>query len=247
MKVSIVMTCYNTSHYVGEAIRSVVQQTYKNWELIIVDDASTDKTVRVVTKILSKLGLTKRSKLFIHKVNCGVGRSLHDGIALSSGELVAILDSDDTLHPNVLSLVVPPHIANKNISLVYTDYMHCNANLEHIRPVKNFQIPRGKSYMDYNLKGVSHLKCFKKSLYDKTQGVDVTLLKSVDKDLVLKLEEVGTLYYVNTMGYFHRQNPSSISHSFFRKPKEKQLEMRKARKDLVENARARRKLMGVVK
>lgn len=244
MKVSIVMTCYNTSQFVGEAINSVVQQTYKDWELVIVDDASTDKTVSRVMENLDKFKIRDRTKIIIHKENYGVGKSLYDAINASSGELIAILDSDDVLADrNVLSLVVAPHVANKQVSLVYTNYIECGSKLEPRRLVKNFQMPKGKTFLDY-MKGVSHFKCFKKSFYQKTEGVNQSLLKSVDKDLVLKLEEVGKLFYVNTIGYYHREHLNNISNSFFRKPKDKQLQMRKDRKDIMEHARVRRKLAG---
>jgi glycosyltransferase involved in cell wall biosynthesis len=240
MKVSVVMTCYNTSHFVGEAIASVVNQTYKNWELVIVDDASTDNTVRVVAENLNKFKIQDRSKVLYHKENCGCGKSLSDAINASSGELIAVLDSDDVLSRNVLSLVVSPHIANKDISLVYTNYMECGSKLEPRKIVRNFQMPKGKTYLDY-MKGVSHLKCFKKSFYQKTEGLNQRLLKSVDKDLVLKLEEVGRLFYIDTIGYYHREHSNNISNSFFKKPKDLQLQMRKDRKDIMENARIRRR------
>jgi glycosyltransferase involved in cell wall biosynthesis len=243
MKVSIVMTCYNTSKFVGEAIKSVVDQTYKDWELVIVDDKSTDNTLQVVRENLTNFKITDRAKVLVHGENYGVGKSLSDAINASSGQLIAVLDSDDVLARNVLSLVVPPHIANKDVSLVYTDYIECGSKLEPRRIVKNFQIPKGKTYLDY-MKGVSHLKCFKKSFYEKTEGLNKSLLKSADKDLVLKLEEVGKLYYVNTIGYFHREHVNNISNSFFKKPQDKQLQMRKDRKDIMEHARMRRKLAG---
>lgn len=243
MKVSIVMTCYNTSKFVGKAIASVVNQTYKNWELVIVDDASTDNTVKVVAENLNKFKIQDRSKVLFHKENCGCGKSLSDAINASSGELIAVLDSDDVLTRDVLSLVVPPHIANKDVSLVYTDYIESDSKLQPRRIVKNFQMPKGKTYLDY-MKGVSHLKCFKKSSYQKTGGLNQSLLKSVDKDLVLKLEEVGKLYYVNTIGYYYREHVNNISNSFFKKPKDLQLQMRKDRKDIMEHARVRRKLAG---
>jgi len=241
MKVSITMACYNTSKFVGEAIKSVAQQTYTDWELVIVDDASTDNTVLTVMESLAKFKITDNSKLFTHKENCGYGKTLANAIKLSSGDLVAVLDSDDAIDPNVLSLVVPPHITNKNVSLVYTNYMVCDSHLHNIRLVKNFQIPQGRSYLDY-MKGVSHLKCFKKNLYEKTEGIDQTLLKSVDKDLILKLEEVGKFYHVNTLGYFYREHRSNLSNSFFKRPKEEQVKIRQDRKNIVENARLRRKL-----
>ncbi len=92
------------------------------------------------------------------------------------------------------------------------------------------------------MKRVSHFKCFKKSLYDKTEGVDETLLKSVDKDLVLKLEEVGRLHHIDYTGYFYREHRNSLSNSFFTRPRQQRVAIMTSRKALVEKAKIRRRI-----
>lgn len=209
-KVSIVMACYNHSKYVSEAIQSVSKQTFTDWELVIVDDASTDQSIEVINKAISKF--KHKCSIFKHERNSGYGKTLRDAIDFSRGELIAIVDSDDVISKDTLSLVVPVHNKHPEASLVYTNYMKCDSSLKKVNAARSFQIPKGKTYLDF-MTGVSHLKCFKKSFYDKTVGVDSTLLHTVDKDLILKLEEVGKLIYVETIGYFWRRHDDSISHS----------------------------------
>jgi glycosyltransferase involved in cell wall biosynthesis len=242
LKVSVAMTCFNTSKFVEQAIKSIYDQTYTNWELVIVDDASTDGTLKVVGETISKLVIKQKCRIFKHKENFGYGKTLKDAIEYSNGELVAVVDSDDVIKPTALSLVVPPHEKYPDVCLVYTNYMVCGTNLNNIRIVKNFQIPEKRTFLNF-MKGVSHFKCFKKSFYNKTEGIDPTLVKSVDKDLILKLEEVGRFFYVDATVYMYREHRNNLSNSFFRKPKDEQIKIKKSRDKIIENAKLRRRLL----
>ena len=98
MKISIVMASYNYAPIIGEAIESVINQTYKDWELIIVDDGSTDNSVEVIKKYLSD----NRIKLYINKKNLGLAKTVRKGIQYSTSDWIAFLESDDKFFPNAL-------------------------------------------------------------------------------------------------------------------------------------------------
>lgn len=88
--VSIIMPSYNTAKYIGESIDSVIEQTYKNWELIIVDDCSTDNTDEVVAQYDdSRIIYLKNEK------NSGAAVSRNKALRVAKGEWIAFLDSDD--------------------------------------------------------------------------------------------------------------------------------------------------------
>src|SRR5205085_5008645 len=91
-EVSILMSAFNVEKYIAFAIESVINQTYKNWELIIIDDASNDKTPEIVNKYKKK-----DKRIRYHSVDCNQGsfKCLNQGILLSSGKYIANLDSDD--------------------------------------------------------------------------------------------------------------------------------------------------------
>lgn len=91
-KVSVVMPAYNMERYIGEAIRSVQNQTYSNWELLVVDDGSDDSTCDIVEQIAAVDG---RIRLIRNEKNIGVAQTRNRGFELASGEYVALLDSDD--------------------------------------------------------------------------------------------------------------------------------------------------------
>ena len=97
--VSIIMPYYKKKKYIKLAINSVIQQTYKNFELIIVYDDENKEDLNFLKKIIKK---NNRIKLFINKKNLGAGRSRNKGIKLSKGILIAFLDSDDVWKKNKL-------------------------------------------------------------------------------------------------------------------------------------------------
>lgn len=98
MKISIIMASYNYASIIGEAIESVINQTYKDWELIIVDDGSTDNSVEVIKKYLSD----NRIKLYINEKNLGLAKTVRKGIQYSTSDRIAFLESDDKFLPNAL-------------------------------------------------------------------------------------------------------------------------------------------------
>ena len=91
-EVSIIMPAYNAEKYIEEAIRSVMTQTYKEWELIVINDCSADNTEQVVLKIAAE---DERIRYLKNNVNLGVSESRNKGIKCSRNDWVAFLDSDD--------------------------------------------------------------------------------------------------------------------------------------------------------
>ncbi|WP_288208088.1 glycosyltransferase [uncultured Parabacteroides sp.] len=117
-KVSVIMPMYNMELFVGDAIESVVSQTYPNWELLITDDCSTDNSVNVVKKYMER---DKRINLFSTDHNTG-SPSEPRNISLSqaTGELVAFLDSDDMWLPCKLWEQVE-FMEENHYSFIYSD------------------------------------------------------------------------------------------------------------------------------
>lgn len=99
MKISIVVTAYNIENYIEEALESCINQTYKDLEIIVVDDCSTDSTKEIIKKLQEK---DERIKLIEHDVNQGAGLARRTGIQKTTGEYVLILDGDDWLDLNFI-------------------------------------------------------------------------------------------------------------------------------------------------
>lgn len=115
--VSIIMPSYNTEYFIEETIRSVQAQTYTNWELIIVDDCSTDHTDEVIRIILSD----KRIKYLKNERNCGAAVSRNRALREAKGRWIAFLDSDDLWAPSKLEKQIA-YMKKNNYYFSYTNY-----------------------------------------------------------------------------------------------------------------------------
>lgn len=114
--VSIVMPSFNTDKYIRESIDSVLRQTYCNFELIIVDDSSTDSSVDVIKKYIDP-----RIKLFVNSSNRGAAFSRNRALMVSKGEWIAFLDSDDIWEPEKLEKQIK-FMERTKCWFSYTDY-----------------------------------------------------------------------------------------------------------------------------
>lgn len=115
VKVSVIIPTYNYGRFLGEAIQSVLDQTLTDFELIVVDDGSTDNTKEVVSSF-------KDSRIkYIYQENCGVSAAQNTGIRASTGEYIAILGSDDKWFPENLELQVRMLDAHPDVGLVCSD------------------------------------------------------------------------------------------------------------------------------
>ena len=103
-KVSVIITCYNLGAYVKECVESVLNQKYKNFELIIVNDCSTDDTKNVIEKYSS------HAKIINLNENKGQFGAFLEGLKISEGEFVCMIDADDVLLPDFLSVHIQVHM-----------------------------------------------------------------------------------------------------------------------------------------
>lgn len=131
MKVSIIIPCYNQGQYLPEALQSILEQTYQNWECIIVNDGSTDNTEQVAQEWLEKDARFK----YAYKENVGLSSARNTGLDFAKGDFIQFLDSDDFLAPEKLILSVESFQENYTIDVVITDYNIFNSrDLQNNRP-----------------------------------------------------------------------------------------------------------------
>ena len=206
--VSILMANYNNGKYIKEAIQSVFDQSYTNWEVIIVDDASTDNSWDVI-KDLSK----KHNNIYSYQniKNLKVAATKGRATELSNGEICAILDPDDKLVPTALEKQVQCHLEDSNCSMVSSKYYICDEvfningiNTDVYKPEQNY------SYLA-SLGGINAFWTFKKEKYDLTRGFKTKYYLAEDQDLYYQLEEVGAVKVINEPLYYYRIHKNSIS------------------------------------
>lgn len=110
--VTIVMPAYNVENYIASSIESVIQQTYQDWELIVINDGSTDESQKIIEKYIS---IDKRISL-INQKNQGVSMARNKGLAIAKGKYISFLDADDTYAPTYIELMRAPLTLGSKIS-----------------------------------------------------------------------------------------------------------------------------------
>lgn len=118
--VSVIITCYNQEHFIGEAIASVMKQSYSNWECIVIDDGSTDGTAL----ICKEFAATDQRIQYIHQENSGVSTARNNGFMLSKGAFIQFLDGDDFLMPDKLQLQVEFMLGKPQYGITYSNHQH---------------------------------------------------------------------------------------------------------------------------
>lgn len=180
--VSVIIPTYNRSGLVVKAIDSVLAQTYSYFEIIVVDDCSTDDTIAVLSKYGDRIRLVK------NEVNSYVGFARNFGVSLARGEYVAFLDSDDSWLPNKLELQLTWMIDNDfEISTTgFYGYQHdTGILLEKNRPYSPKMQFKDILYGVFNAPGSTLV--MKRDLFIAIKGYDITYRRIEDWDLLIKI------------------------------------------------------------
>lgn len=204
---SVLIANYNNGKYVQEAIDSVTSQTYPNWEIIIVDDGSTDKS----RKILSRNTATENIHIHYNKENKGCGYTKRRCVELAKGELCCFLDADDELLPDALESHVKAHNEHPKHSCVLSRYYKCSEDMLILEESHLLSLPANTTYLEYNHYRPEVLASFKKKHYDLTVGINADILAAVDQDLYFKLEEIGPICVLDKFTYKYRSTNNQIS------------------------------------
>lgn len=205
---SILIAQYNNGIYFEDCYKSIMAQTYQNWEVIIVDDGSTDDSVEVMQRII---GDDSRFKIEILAENKGCGAAKRRCAELATGEICAFLDPDDAITEEALSLMIAEHAKHPDASMIYSKPFWCDEhlNIQHERASQ--QVENGvANFFDFDGFLFAFLS-YKNVFYQKTEGINSYLQRAIDKDLVLKLYETGPAYLLDIAMYKYRIHTNGIS------------------------------------
>ena len=114
MKISIITVCFNSQQTIKATIKSVINQSYKQVEYIIIDGASTDNTIKIIKEFSNSIDV------FVSESDAGIYDAINKGISKSSGDVVGILHADDVFDNNsVIDNVM--HLFDENVDMIYGD------------------------------------------------------------------------------------------------------------------------------
>ena len=196
-KVSVVIPVFNKAKWIEETLLSVVNQSYKDWEAVIVDDGSNDESLSIIREFTSHQPGTWK---IISQKNQGQCKARNVGIEQSAGEFVAFLDGDDLWEKNKLEVQVRMLEENKEAALVICPYLIYEA--QGSARDKRFVLHKNSRRMLQNWLGLrgfgggtESTGLVRKSLLTQSGGFDLSLSTSAGLDLTLRLSHLGSILF----------------------------------------------------
>lgn len=210
--VSILVTNYNNAAYIVESLDSAIRQTYKNTEIVVVDDQSTDDSVELVNQFISQHP-EKPMVLFVSPENKGCPGSKRKSVELCHGEYFIFLDSDDAITPDAVEQLLQVMLSEEGrYSIVYSAQYLCDGDLKPICLSDHCgRIPEGQSNLSSKSGHISYVTLCSKKYYDLTTGINVDAGLAEDQDFYFKMEEVAPVCYVDIPMYYYRKHDHNIS------------------------------------
>ena len=204
--VSIIVPCYQQAHYLSEALQSVLEQSYYNWECIIVNDGSPDNT-----ELVAQDWLVKDSRFqYLYKENGGLPSARNAGIRQAKGEYILALDADDILHLDYLKQTVPVLESNDQLAIVscYTRFF-----VKRIKNTVHELRPSGRYY--YDLMFQNHLvatSLFRKKCWEEVGGYDESMKSGFeDWEFWLNVTKRGWQFqFVPAFLFYYRKAKKSM-------------------------------------
>jgi len=202
MSVTVLITTYNCGEYISQAIKSVLKQTYKDFELLIIDDGSTDNTQEIIKRFRDE-----RIR-FIQSKHIGRSSALNLGLKEASNDLISFCDADDIIHPKKIEKQLSL-IKNEN-DLIFTD----SAFFENDKILYELRIHNDLNTIKKKVALHGHLGpsvFFNKKFIIEKAGFNSELIAFEDYDLWLRILNDSNIIIIPQVLYFQRLRENSLS------------------------------------
>lgn len=203
--VSIIVPCYNQAQFLDEALQSVLEQTYDNWECIIVNDGSPDHTEAVGQKWIEKESRFK----YIYKENGGLSSARNAGIKIAKGEFILPLDADDKIGKDYVIQGLEEFANDNSLKIVY-----CKAQkfgeIDGIWNLPPFSIIDMARFNSIFCSAI-----YRKSEWENVKGYDINMIYGLEdwEFWIAILKNGGTVKCLDYVGFYYRINSGSMSKS----------------------------------
>lgn len=198
-KVSIITPSYNQGKFIEETILSVINQSYRNIEFIVIDACSSDETQEVLKKYSNNIDIIK-----IEKDN-GQADAINKGIKLATGDLITWINSDDLLYENSIEKVVSIFNQNNDIDFIYGDVDIIDVNSNKIRVLKGDQIHVPSVFFHLDLPIPQQGSIWKKEINNEIGLLNLNWHYVLDREYFLRLcLKYKLLYIPNILGAFRQ-------------------------------------------
>jgi glycosyltransferase involved in cell wall biosynthesis len=206
--VSVIIPVYNAQQFIREALDSIFRQTYKNIEVIVVNDGSSDQTENIIT------GQYKDRVRYFSQANSGPSKARNAGLKNAKGEYVAFLDVDDVWHPNKIEEQVNSFLRNSNFEMIYTDYQVIDID----EPVQFLLEPGEIELQPCTFRQILFGKLvatptvmIKKDVLLNIGGYNEALLTGEDIELYLKVAQLFRIGFLNKTYVVVRKHKKNLT------------------------------------
>lgn len=218
--VSIVLPTYNGQKYIRESIQSIIQQTYEDWELIIIDDCSTDDTNKIAREYER---LDKRIRVIKNDKNLRLPASLNKGFNAARGEFLTWTSDDNLYKNNAIERLVKSLLENRQYGMVFSRMEYIDANGKS----KGFSsdITNEKELYYHNIVGASFM--YTRRVYEEIGDYNIDKFLMEDYDYWLRILKVAKIKYLPEILYQYRQHEGSLTETRNRQMLEGKIELLK--------------------
>ncbi len=206
--VSVIIPNYNYGHFLQESIDSVLNQSYKNIEVIVVDDGSTDNSTKIIEAYSQRV-------MLISQENSGVSAARNHGMRFAKGDFVCFLDADDSWEPNKISSQISK-FNDLEIGVVYSSINICDEELNHLEIVSaRYKGDVEYLYYRFPTTAIILLGCstamIRAEVANSVGEFDTSLHTSADWDYFRRLSRLTEIDFVEFPIVNYRKHPSSMS------------------------------------
>ena len=209
MHVTVLIPVYNRERFIGDALDSVIAQDYHDWDILVVDDGSADRTVEVVKSRMSGDRIA-----LIQTKHGGCAAATAMGIEHARGPVITILDSDDKLMPDSLSAVMPSFENNPRLGYAWTNWVESTGDKG-----RGDFLPYDKTFFEALISGwwrAWDQRFFRKEFYLQSEGLDTSIKYSVDFQLALLIGKTGCdTLHIPKVTYWLRIHPHRMSNEHY--------------------------------
>lgn len=203
--VSIVLPTYNGSRYLQQSVQSVIDQNYSNWELIIVDDASTDDTPQIITELVPR---DERIRVIRNDTNKKLPGALNVGFKYATGDFLTWTSDDNLYYPDAIKEMVNFLIGHPDIYFVYTDYNVISENNE-ITEIISVDPPELLGLQD----PVGGCFLYRRIVYEVLGGYDEDFFLAEDTEFFIRILIKYKMDTLHKVLYSYRNHPGSLTQS----------------------------------
>ncbi|MBD2513924.1 glycosyltransferase [Nostoc sp. FACHB-973] len=208
--VSVIIPTYQRGHLVSQAINSVLAQTYKDYEIIVINDGSQDNTQQVLAQFSDRHCITT-----IHQANQGVSAARNAGIRSARGKYIAFLDDDDLWEPQKLEKQISVLDSNPYLGLIYSDSVSFSAQKGLSKRSYNAAFPTPNLQVVFTLFRYNYIPMptvvVRQDCLEQVGLFDETVIPCEDYDLWLRLIEHFPIYFLNEPLARYRKSSNSLS------------------------------------